>query len=390
VGGLIGFSYWAGIPAIETALAKMRAGAVTPFSAEAETGPHESIIEVQLVNPGSSYVDLKYLQHKGEYYAAKANTLPFFQFLSKELEKEGPQYSYTVDQLYQMTQVRYNYKSDYPSLEITVVGNSDQEAVFLASSVPNAFLEFLIEEEEIVRQEEYKATLIRIETTTASLLEAQKTLGDMELQAVAEDLNSNADYLTLSATVDALRIQLSGQAAVLAGFTALTSQEYSDNLSAFQRTAEALAKAQKDLYTLEAITKIERLTENLDYQITKGQVDNLSRELASLIEDTVSLSDTSVARSEVVDYLAIGNPTQSVAIPPERIRLRSALMIGAIIGLAVAWLAVNFRWLKKVLSSSGQSSPSTEDEEDWPKVAGVIEAKRHESDISGVTAERER
>jgi hypothetical protein len=258
--------------------------------------------------------------------------------------------------------------------------------------VPNAFLEFLIEEEETLRQEEYKAALIRIETTTASLLEAQKRLGDMELQAVAEDLNSNADYLTLSATIDALRIQLSGQAAVLASFIALsdnTSQEYSNNLSAFQRTAEALAKAQKDLDTLKATTNTERLTENLDYQITKGYVDNLSRELASLIEDTVSLSDTSVVRSEVVDYLSIGNPTQAVAIAPERIRLRSALMIGAIIGLAVAWLAVNFRWLKKVLSSSGQSSPSIEDEEDWPRVAEVPGAKRHESDMSGVTGERE-
>jgi hypothetical protein len=325
----------------------------------------------------------------GEYYSAKANTLPFLQFLSQQLAKEGPQYSYTTDQLEQMTRIRYDYSSDVPSLEIQVTGNSNQEAAFLASSVPNVFLDFLVAEEEQLRQEEYQVTLTEIEATKTSLVEAQEKVGDMELQAVAEDLNGNPDYLTLNATVAALNLQLGRQAADLASIIALgdTGQAYTDNLSAFQRTAEALAKAQKDLATLKATTSINRLAENMEYQISKGEVDNLSRDLASLSDKLFSLSDARVSSSQVVDYLVVGTPTLPVAVPPERTRLRNLLVLGAVIGVAGAWLGLNFKWLTRRLSL-GPSSASGEDEENSQQDAKESETEGYVSEISELTARR--
>lgn len=389
VGAILGFGYWASIPSINSMLANMRAGALSPIGAPPETGPHESSVMVQLVSPGYSYVDVKDLQHQGEYYAAKANAFPFLQFLSQELAKEGPQHSYTVDQLDQMIMIRYDYNSDAPALEIRVTGNSDQETTFLAAAVPKVFIEFLVAEEDKLRLEEYQGTLTEIETTRTTLLEAQKKLGDMELQAVGEDLNNNPDYLALNATVEALKLQLSGQAVGLASIIALgdTGQAYTDNLSAFQRTAEALAQAQKGLATLKATTSINRLAENVDYQTLKGKVDNLSRDLASLSDKLVSLSDASVSESEVVDYLAVGNPTLPVAVPPERTRLRNALMLGAIIGLAGAWLGLNFRRLTK-RPSTGPSSVSGEDEENSQQDAEESETESYVSEISELAARR--
>jgi hypothetical protein len=392
IGASLGFGYWASIPSIDAALSNMRAGALLPFGTASETGPHESTITVQLVSPGSSYINLKDLQHKGEYYAAKANTLPFFQYLSSILATEGPQYSYTTDQLYQMIRIIYDYNSDTPALEIRVIGNSSGEAMFLTSSVPKVFQEFLVAEEEKLRQDEYENTLAEIETTRTILLEAQKKLGGMELQAVAEDLSGNPDYLALSATVGALKLQLNTEAVELASIVALgdTGQAYMDKLSAFRRTAEALAEAQRDIAILETQTTVNRLTENLDYQILRGKVDNLNADLASLSDKAISLSDPSVSEAEVMNYLAVGNPTAPVPVPPERMRLRNMLMLGALIGLAGAWLALNFRWLKKVLSPSGPSGTPEEDEQAWPQAAQAPGVNRQGSEVSGVAAGREK
>ena len=48
---------------------------------------------------------------------------------------------------------------------------------------------------------------------------------------------------------------------------------------------------------------------------------------------------------------------------PERSRARNTLLTGAIAGLILAWVILNFKWLVSLVSTSGKPAQA-EDEED--------------------------
>ena len=61
--------------------------------------------------------------------------------------------------------------------------------------------------------------------------------------------------------------------------------------------------------------------------------------------------------SEEIDFLAVGTPSMPAPVFP--MRLRTALMLGIVVGVAGAWVVLNYRWLTKL----GASSPEDEENE---------------------------
>jgi hypothetical protein len=207
-------------------------------------GPFQSQVTIQVVNPGSSYMDLRDLQSKAEYYAAKAKSLPFYEFLSQELDKINPQRPYTVDELDGIINSTYDWDAQLPAIRVTATGETETEAGFLAGLIPDAFKEYLIVEENSERQKKYQNTLAEIDDVKAALLQAEQ-----ELDALSpDDILNDPQYVALDAKVTALEEEVKKQAAIIASL-----ETYGSN------TAEEFTKTQEQIDIItQKITEAER------------------------------------------------------------------------------------------------------------------------------------
>lgn len=538
IGAVLGLGYWFISPSFATSATEGETGGLAATLGQPTSGPYECRVNIQIVNPSSSYMSMRELQNQGEYYAAKVNSLPFLKFLSQELDKQAPEYSHTIDELDQIMRIRYasnaldsrnpttSLESMTPTIEVKVTGTSVKEALFLAIFVPEAFKDYLIAEEINQQQLEYENTLKEIESIKTAIIEAQQELCDLGPQGAARDIQNNPSYVALSAIIEALELELDRQAADLSVLIAsdrvdeygsileqkyqetlqkaknisttlseveqnlrtLEMQEagndnlinstdyiilnakiraleleidrlmtgdtettgladmiasgittgltYKDTLEKVETASVALSEARKELAILESQSGSDSLVENLEYQLTRARVDDLSLELSVLrdrltvltreiLEEegqpdiqaafemtSAALSEArkelailesqsgngnsaenleyqfiqakirnlndkladltmklsfllggNVQSAEITDHLIAGNPSMPTPVLPERIMVRSALMMGAIVGIGGAWAILNFRWIAK-----GMPRPSTprrdEDEEE--------------------------
>jgi hypothetical protein len=350
----LGMAYWAFSPSISSALERLTSGQLG--ATESRAGPHQSIVSIELTNPGSSYTDLRELRYMGEYYSARANTYSFFAFLSEKLESEEPQYSHTPDELEQMTTIRYDYKAESPAIEIAAVGNSDQEALLLARFIPQVFQEYLIEEENKIQQQEYEDTAKDMKTTRIALLEAEKELAKYPYSQSSK-IESDADYLALRSKVVALEIELDNWAGRLAVLVALGQggTDYAIAKESVQRTSTALASAKQELSALEATAAAQFLPQELEHQRAQVNVDILRGRLSELANRLTLTLGEDADEPDIISYFAVGKPSPAVPVEPERIRGRNAAMMGAVFGMGAVWLTMNRRWLAKQMSSSSEA-----------------------------------
>jgi hypothetical protein len=353
----LGIGYWALSPKISELSSDISSAGVP------EDGPHECTTSMQIMQLGSSYMSVKELQYQGEYYAAKANTLPFFEYLSEELDEQAPQYAHTAEELYDLVVIRYDWNSDTPgAIEVTVTGSNAEEALYLAGLIPHSFRSYLAAEESRILQEEYEDTLAAIEDVRLDLFDAENELANVILSGSVYDTDSDPGYISLQATIAALEIELQNQAAQLAYLMAQneTGEDYLSSMAVVERLSDALAEARGELTILEAEGSVEYFEENREYITAQAKVDTLNQELTDLTLRVTQYSEAGPVEPSEIDYLVIGTPSDPVAVPPDRIRGRNAAMIGGICGLGVAWVAVNRKWIIRQLTSSG----TTETDED--------------------------
>jgi hypothetical protein len=328
---------------------------------ETHTGPYESSVTVQVVHPDSSYISLKDLQRMGEYYAAVANSLPFLTYISQELEEKAPEYVHTVSELDRIIVTRYDWDNELPSLEMEVTVETDQEALFLPTFVADTFKRYLVAEENEKQLQEYEDTLAEIEIVKAALSEAERELANLILEGAPYGTDDDPVVIALRAEIASLEFRLSQltsqQAISIAGGSNIQDPVEIENIS------KALAEANRKLAVLEAEATTKYSTQNLDYKIAKAKVDTLNVELTDLTEKlSMSLGDN-MEVPEIANYLVVGNSSTPSPILPERIRARNALIIGAIAGVVIALVILNFKWIAKGMPSSAPVRTKEDEEE---------------------------
>jgi len=305
----IALFYWIISPNL-TALSSsgtQQAGSVEGGLAEmlgiAPSGPYSSRVNVQIVNPGSEYKTLGTLQQIGEYYAAKANSLPFLQFLAQELSQAPFDHEFTVDELYNNISFEYDYSSALPAIKINVIANTEDEAIMLAEILPQTFRDYLVAEEKEQRQKQYENTLIEIGSVKDALYQAQQELNDINSNKI---LDQNPEYISLQAKVDALQQLLDLQASKLvenvdekdvqneyysleARLDVITDQlaREQENLKNISLQMNNLPVDEASYLTLEA--KVNALQNQLDFLMTG---DALTVGMADLIANGDTASET--------------------------------------------------------------------------------------------------
>ena len=82
----------------------------------------------------------------------------------------------------------------------------------------------------------------------------------------------------------------------------------------------------------------------MEYLTASTKVEQLNMELLSLSEQLAAPVGGSTWEA-VTGYLAVGDPSMPVPVVPDRIRGRNAAMIGGVVGIGVAWVFVNRKWI---------------------------------------------
>ena len=181
VGVGLGVGYWLISPSLSSLdstqqpTSQTGTGGFSEFIGSSHDGPFESEVNVQVVSPGLEYIALRDLQRMGEYYAAKANSLPFLEFLSQELAEQAPEYSHTANELDQMVRTRFDWNKDFPTIEMKVTCMTVQETSFLVEFVSQSFKNYLVAEEENKHHQEYQNKFKEIEATKAAILHPKRS-----------------------------------------------------------------------------------------------------------------------------------------------------------------------------------------------------------------------
>jgi len=316
IGAGLGLGYWILSPML---------GASGGSAAATETGStglfgsfgmeqdvvYASKVRVQIVSPGSDYVSLNSLQQRGEYYVAKANSLPFFEFLSQELAKQKPEFSYNADEINQIITTEYDYNSELPTIKIRAVGSSEQEAVLLAELATQAFRNFLIAEESDKRQKEYQNTLEEIESVKAALYAAEQELDAL----TTHDIFNDPSYITLSARVEALQRELDTQAAELKILVTPgdnVQQEYEKTLQRASDVSAALIKAEQKLRDIEEQVVGSDLSSDAAYVMLNAKINALELELDRLMTGWTETSGGEVKRTVGLAEMIVNGDTGPV------------------------------------------------------------------------------
>ena len=200
----------------------------------------------------------------------------------------------------------------------------------------------------------YEIAKYQLDTTSQALANDRKQLAVLESNANKNQVQLSLDIRIAQAELDTQNARL---AVLLEDLQSLTYEsDATNNLEKYDKTSTALSKARQELAALEIKLTGTQLPQNLDYQVAQSRIDTLNNEL-SVLNDSLSSTFVSTGGAlAAIDSLAIGNPSVPEVLFPDRVKARNALAIGAILGILIAWAILNYRWLGKVLTSSGEKT----------------------------------
>jgi len=323
VGILLAFGYWLISPAFITPEGETGGDTegmgLLGFLGIDTGGPYMSIVSIQLVNPGYEYQPLYIMQQMAEYYAAKHNSLPFFEFLAEELDKRPIEYSYTVDELDDMISTDYDYNSEIPAIRLTITADTEEEAANLAVLVPQIFVDYLIDEEKDRQEQLYQFTSEEIENVKNNLYEAQLELDTL----LSDEIFSNPSYIALNARVEALQQELNSHISELTIQYLEGSElqeEYDNILDRMGEVTAELTEAESELQNMIDQSSGLSIEDTAYSMILEAKIRGLQDELDTLIigtETTMGLTEmiaTGITSGTAYDNLMLKIETVAEAL----------------------------------------------------------------------------
>lgn len=364
LGILAGLGYWYISPVNVSFQGKW-----PPVRIEANFSPapevYGSTVVIEPVGQGM-YVATKDLQRRAEYWGYKLGSSPFLDFVSEKLAEQSPEYSHTPEELANMTKVKVNYTGPITTVVLTVSSKSEQETQFLAGAIPEFLQQDMISGELGKASENHKNQLLQIEEVEGNLEEAQKELDALTANSTANmtdgisrapgsaywntDLEAkliaaNALVQSLNAEVVSLTNRLTS---LISGNSTLEQLQYvTDQLD---RVSAALVDARNNQARLQAQKEASLTT----IEQASAKVATLSTTLDNLNRQLILLPASAVVENQVRGQFYVHDPSPTFIVPTEKIRGRNAVMMGAVGGLAIAWLGLNF---KRLLRRNDESSP---------------------------------
>jgi hypothetical protein len=209
--------------------------------------------DIKIVSPpGSTVTSSSTLTNLGQYYTAEVNSLSFYQYLIDGLNKQAPERSYTLSTLSQKLNISYFAQA----ITFQVTTGTANETEFLITNVPKYFESYLIAEENKNRQQDQQNIQKSINAVQAELLKAEQDQRTLQSKQAASDVQNNPTYMTLTARLKALEVELDNQASqlsasIVTGDNVTKQLKYQNILQQIKEVNAASASITAELQALE-------------------------------------------------------------------------------------------------------------------------------------------
>lgn len=325
---------------------------------------HETVTTLGLVTSTDASLSSDMLKTEVDQCMTILNSFPFLNSLSEQLGEQAPQYAENTEDLDKMVTATYlTQDQGTPKIQLKVTSKDAQEAVYIADFMPQAFQQYLYQQYNIVAQE--------ITTLEDKIVQDRLELGNITQQLADDDVNNNPAYITAKAQADALEVELGNATLSWASRIGDSSSTVTGNqtLEKIDNLSKALAAARYQVAVFQSQSDTEQLDLNLRYEVTSDEVDSLQKQLSALSSTLGTLPATSVDGQASLSLVSLGKPSTPLDVPsaPEsntsnKVSAKLSLGIGAVLGLAVAWVWLNRKWMTTQLGSSGSSEDSEDSE----------------------------
>ena len=270
------------------------------FNGDDDSEIYQSAVTIELETWAQDTTETQ-RRREGLYHAAVIASTSFLDFLSTS--EQASLYPRSPDQLAEMLVVRYNYEESHiPSFDVRISSSSEQEAYYLASVVLHTYKDYLEQLEYNAWLNEYDDMLEATESVIADLVEIRNELANIAAQA-GVDLSDPKPGA---------------------------------------------------LQTLQLIP---------EYVIAEAKVRALERQLDFLVRDLTSLSNGD-HEPEAVSLFVGKGPSVPICLEEDKVRGRNALMMGAVLGVALAWVGLNHRGIFGRLHPATAATVRREEEDE--------------------------
>ena len=267
-----------------------------PIAEVAEPKPtselYQSVVNIQMIAKASipSNLVLKTLQRQGEYYTAKILSVPFLEWLNVRIQDEAPRYSHTAKEMAQMLEIKYDYKSQTPSVQLKVNSTDQEEAAFLADFIPHAFRSYILAENIEIDMAEYQLNLKELGKIRTSMAKAKKESTDLRLKLYTSNPTLSSSYVATEAKAIALQSKVNELAAKLAALFVQESEaeQYNDTVARMGKATETLVKSRKELAAMKAQTNAK--VADLNILNSEAKVNSLNLKVNELLTKLTALT----------------------------------------------------------------------------------------------------
>ena len=267
-----------------------------PIAEVAEPKPtselYQSVVNIQMIAKASipSNLVLKTLQRQGEYYTAKILSVPFLEWLNVRIQDEAPRYSHTAKEMAQMLEIKYDYKSQTPSVQLKVNSTDQEEAAFLADFIPHAFRSYILAENIEIDMAEYQLNLKELGKIRTSMAKAKKESTDLRLKLYTSNPTLSSSYVATEAKAIALQSKVNELAAKLAALFVQEpeAEQYNDTVARMGKATETLVKSRKELAAMKAQTNAK--VADLNILNSEAKVNSLNLKVNELLTKLTALT----------------------------------------------------------------------------------------------------
>lgn len=214
IGLILGTLGGIGYNSLNSGTAELRAGwPPIQIVTSADSTIYQTSVQGRIIRGSNNSDFIRNMDAEGQYYTAVMNSLPFFQYFINSTSRQYPQYAFTPEKLTDSVAISYVTLANNPSIiNIKISCPDNQEAYFLAQSIPVIFERYLADQQNSLQTEAYQNQLKQIETTRASLIQAGQDLINATTQDKISTIPSSKEYIDLSAKVSSLQDELNARA----------------------------------------------------------------------------------------------------------------------------------------------------------------------------------
>lgn len=313
---------------------------------------YESKVSVGVTGWWARPSERERLESFGEVSAMTLSSSGFLEHLSQELERVNAQYQRSPEEIQRMISASYRYAEHY--VRVLVTSHDRGESVALADLITSDFVPYMDEQVDELYYDRYVTIVGKMDNVSVELVRVENELNAITSTPDSTDTDPSLDpeYVLLQARADVLYDRLLELALTQVSLDNPSPRTTFDITAQMEDISHELVETRAKLAAFSQGGSTEAFALDPDYLTLTAEKSALESQRKNLINSLIASNNQYLEEKDLLGSLTLGDTFTTVPLPPERVQGRYAAVLGALLGLAVAWLMLNFRALVQQIRSS--------------------------------------